>query len=322
MKVLIICRYKSGTEAHVAPFIKEQVDALKSYGTVCEYYLVVRSGAKGYLHDLPKLKKVIREFSPDVIHAHYGLCGLLANLQRQVPVVTTYHGSDINQKAILPFSRIAMLLSAHNIFVSKKTLSIARQRRKYTLLPCGINLSDLQLTDKNEARMRMGLDLNKKFVLFASAFDIAVKNYPLAKAAMALVPEAELIELKGYSRNQVTLLMCAADCFLMTSHTEGSPQVIKEAMACGCPIVSVDVGDVKEMITGLDGCFLTTIVPQSIAENVNIAISSCIRTQGRDRIIKYELENQIVVEKLLVIYSSVMRRRNRKHRIIGNILEI
>ena len=87
----------------------------------------------------------------------------------------------------------------------------------------------------------MGLDNKKKYVLFAGAFDNTVKNAPLAQEVVSLLPGVELIELKGYSRHQVALLMQAVDCFLMTSHSEGSPQVIKEALACSCPIVSVDV---------------------------------------------------------------------------------
>lgn len=66
----------------------------------------------------------------------------------------------------------------------------------------------------------------------------------------------ELIELKGYSHKEVVLLMCAIDVLLMTSITEGSPQVIKVAMACGCPIVSVDVGYVKERVEGVEGCLV------------------------------------------------------------------
>ena len=199
---------------------------------------------------LPQLKRTIEECKPDAVHAHYGLSGLFANLQRRVPVVTTYHGSDINDKRVLPFSKMAMRLSAWNIFVSQKTLEIAKPKKKHNLLPCGIDLTELQLTEKQEARRKMHLSLGKKFILFAGAFDNAVKNAQLAQEAIAQLddPNLELLELKGYSREEVTLLMCAADAFLMTSYAEGSPQVIKEAMACGCPIVSVDVGDVKERI--------------------------------------------------------------------------
>ena len=184
MKVLVVARYK---ERGFAPFVTQQVAALEKLGVECRYFPVKSNGIAGYLKHLKALRKAIKEFQPDVVHAHYGLCGLLANLQRRVPVMTTFRGSDINKKNVLPFSKMAMRLSAWNIFVSIKTIDIAKQKKKYTLLPCGIDIYDLQLTDKQEARNRMRLQENKKYVLFAGAFDNTVKNAPLAKEAVALL---------------------------------------------------------------------------------------------------------------------------------------
>lgn len=302
MKVLFVASYN---RQRFAPFIVEQAEALRRAGCEVEFFGVEGKGLSGYLKALPELKKRIKSFSPDVVHAHYGLCGLLAGFQRRVPVVTTYHGSDINLKSVRPFSKISMSLSAHNIFVSKKTMAIARPHRNYFLIPCGIDITDLQLTDKAEARKAMGLSLERKYVLFAGAFCNAVKNYPLAKAAMELVPEAELLELKGYTRQQVTLLMCAADAFLMTSISEGSPQVIKEAMACGCPIVSVDVGDVKEVVDGVGGCYVCERDVNALAGNLLSAMSFG-RTDGRERIIELGLDNHLVADRLMSIYESVL----------------
>ena len=255
MKILVIASYNKG---RFAPFIVEQAEALKRLGCEVEYFGLKGKGLKGYLKNLPSLKKKIKAWKPDVVHAHYGLSGLLANLQHRVPVVTTYHGSDINDSKARRFSSLAMRFSAWNIFVSSKTLEIAQPKKKFTLQPCGIDLSELQLTERQVARQRLKLDNAKKYVLFAGAFDNTVKNAPLAKEAVELLncSNVELLELKGYSREEVTLLMCAADALLMTSFTEGSPQVIKEAMACGCPLVSVDVGDVKERIAGVEGCYV------------------------------------------------------------------
>ena len=241
MRILIVASFNKG---RFAPFIVEQVEALKKQGCTIDFFGLQGQGLVGYMRNLPLLKQKIKAFCPDVIHAHYGLSGLFANLQRRIPVVTTYHGSDINEKKVLRFSKKAMRLSAWNVFVSRKTLEIAKPKKKYTLLPCGIDLSDLQLTEKDEARRKMNLQTDRKYILFAGAFDVEVKNAPLAKDAVALLKEGqtELLELKGYTREEVTLLMCAADAFLLTSLMEGSPQVIKEALACGCPVVSVDVG--------------------------------------------------------------------------------
>lgn len=306
MKVLVVARYK---ERGFAPFVTQQVAALQKQGVECQFFPVKSNGISGYLKHLKALRSAIREFQPDVVHSHYGLCGLLANLQRSVPVVTTYHGSDINDKKVLPLSKMAMRLSAWNIFVSKKTIEIAKPKKKYSLLPCGIDLSDLQLTDKQEAKERMLLKNDKKYVLFAGAFDNTVKNAPLAKETVALLNDdnVELLELKGYSHDEVILMMCAADALLMTSISEGSPQVIKEALASGCPIVSVDVGDVRERIDGVDGSYVSNDRDsKKLAELLRKAF--CFdTTTGRKKIIADGLENRIIAEKLIGIYNNVLK---------------
>ena len=303
MKVLIVARCKQG---RYAPFIVEQVNALQKQGVDFEFFPVTKRGLAGYLSQVRGLKRAIKVYHPDLIHAHYGLCGLLANLQRRVPVVTTYHGSDINDPRILKLSKIAIRLSKFNIFVSQKNIDTAKVRKNYALIPCGINLEDYPEMDKAKARKLMGLDPDKKYVLFAGAFDNAVKNAPLAISAMALVPEAELLELKGYTRSEVAALMNAIDCFLMTSNTEGSPQVIKEALACGCPIVSVDVGDVKEQIKGVDGCCIAERNSVTIAEIVKKALASKFRTTGKSVIIEKGLTNSLVSLRIKGVYKSLL----------------
>ena len=307
MKILIVASYNKG---RFAPFIVEQAEALKRAGCDVDWFGLQGKGVKGYIKNLPALNRKIKECQPDIIHAHYGLSGLFANLQRKVPVVTNYHGSDINERKVLRFSKLAMRLSAWNIFVSQKTLDIAQPSKKYTLLPCGIDLSDLQLTNKAEARQKMGLDFEKRYILFAGAFDNQVKNAPLAIESVALLnnKSVELLELKDYSREQVTLLMCAADAFLMTSFTEGSPQVIKEAMACGCPIVSVDVGDVRERTDGVEGCFVAnTRNPEELADLLKKALAFGKKTSVREKIIADGLENRQVAAKLLAIYLNLAK---------------
>ena len=304
MKVLVVARCKNG---HYAPFITEQMDAIHKQGVDIQYFSITKNGIIGYLRQFPALLKAIRAFHPDLIHAHYGLCGLLANYQRRVPVVTTYHGSDINDPKVLRLSNKAIHRSRFNIFVSQKNLNIARPEKDYALIPCGINLEDYPLIDKAEARKTMGLDPSKKYVLFAGAFDNRVKNAPLAKEAMRLVPESILLELKGFSRSQVAILMQAVDAFVMTSFTEGSPQVIKEALACGCPIVSVDVGDVKEQISGLDGCYIAERRAEQISEKLIKVLSFHGRTEGRRRIEERHLTNDLVANKLIEVYKTVKK---------------
>ena len=306
MRVLIVCKYKENLPHNMAPFIWEQVQTLSGQGITFRFFLVKGRGVGGYLKEISELKKVIKAFKPDIVHAHFGLCGLLANLQRRVPVVTTYHGSDINNPKTRRLSKIAIMLSAHNIFVSKRLVDIAKPKKNYSVIPCGINLDDYPVLDKAEARRLMNFDLKKKYVLFAGAFDNPVKNPQLANEAVQLLPGVELLELKGYSRRQVAHLMNAVDCFLMTSHTEGSPQVIKEAMACGCPIVSVDVGDVSSIISGIEGCFIADNSAEDIAEKIKMALKFGERTKGRERIEQLGLANNFVAQNLIEIYKTVL----------------
>ena len=325
MKILIVASDKKG---HFAPFIEEQIAALVVKGIEIIRYGVTGHGIMGYLRELPALRRKIRAERPDIVHAHYGLSGLLASLQRLVPVVTTYHGSDINVPSVLRFSKIAMRLSAHNIFVSKRNMDLALSpnsliasslKKHSTLLPCGVNIpkpwSEMQtqwveqLTLNQWVQKKLKADV--KHVLFAGAFDNAVKDASLAKAAINELAiegvKVELIELKGYNRDQVNALMYNCHALLLTSKTEGSPQVIKEAMACGCPIVSVDVGDVAERVSGVEGCYVvSTREPSAIAEALKKAIAFEGKTNGREKIIEMGLSNEQVAERLMAIYESIV----------------
>lgn len=310
MKILIVCSYKEKMLDGCVPFIREQVAAIRAQECECEYFHVKGKGIVGYLKAVPKLRTKINEFRPDVIHAHYGLSCLVANLAtRRVPVVSTYHGSDINVKSVRRFSKIAIRLSAWNIYVSKRNMALvgAVEGKKCSLIPCGVSLSDDQMQSRSEACKALGWSATDKKVLFAGAFDNDVKQPELAKAAIALLNGVELVELKGYSRSEVNLLMCAANCLLMTSRAEGSPQVVKEAMACSCPIVSVDVGDVAERTEGVDGCYVVkSREPREIAEAIEKALAFEGRTNGREKILEYGLTNEIVAKKIIKIYGNII----------------
>lgn len=306
MRVLIVARYINN---RFSPFVKEQVRALEKLGFVFQFFPIRYQGVRGYLRELPVLHRTIDAFKPDLLHAHNGPSGLFANLQRRVPVVTTFHGSDINEPSSRKISKLAIRLSAFSIFVSQKLIDIAKPTKKFALVPCGISLEDYPMVEKSEARRQMGLKLGGKYVLFAGAFDKEVKNAPLAKATVALLPGVELLEMKGYSRQQVALLMQAVDALLLTSHTEGSPQAVKEALACGTPIVSVDVGDVKDRIKGVDGCYMAGRNEEELADALNKAIAYGKRTQGREVVVNNRLTNDIVALRIANIYEKVSKSK-------------
>ena len=308
MKVLIVANYNTG---YFSPFVIEQMAALQNEGVQVDTYGIEGKGYIGYLRNVRNICRRIRDFQPDLIHAHYGLSGLCANLQRKVTVVTTFHGSDVHSGGrVLELSQMAMRLSAYNIFVSKKMLEMSGYKKSNAcVLSCGIDLNTIHQVPKDMAREQLGWDKELDIGLFSGAFDNDIKNYPLAKAAVDKLGDVKLIELKGYSREEVNLLMNAADCLLMTSHREGSPQVIKEAMACGTPIVSVDVGDVREVIGDTAGCYIAERNPDDIAAKIEMALAFNSKTKGRQRIIDLGLSNDLVAKKLISIYHNVLKNR-------------
>lgn len=312
MRVLIVCsrRHYSPHTDYMAPFVYEQMKTIQAKGVDCRVVLV-KNGAKGYYYAIRQIKRVIHEFTPDIVHAHYGLCGLIANIQRIVPVVTTFHGTDLHSRHLRYLSRLSARFSKRSIVVSEELKHWLPRMNSIRVIPCGINSELLIPMEKEEARAKLGWDNEAKFILFSKEFYNTTKNYPLAKASVdeynnrfAGENKAELLEFIGYTREQVLLLYNAVDCILMTSNHEGSPQFIKEAMACNCPIVSVDVGDVRHVISGVEGCYLAERVPEDISQKLDLAIKHG-KTSGRNKVLK-EFDSRIIADKVIRVYNEVL----------------
>ena len=153
IKVMVMCRYHYGKPA---PFITDQIVALEKDGCVATLFNTEGDGIMGYVKAYFRMKAAIKSIKPDIIHAHYGMTGLLANFQRRVPVVTTYHGSDINLSKVRKLSQMSMRLSAFNIFVSRKNVEQAGAKSKYELIPCGVDTSVFCKMDKGEDEFANG----------------------------------------------------------------------------------------------------------------------------------------------------------------------
>jgi N-acetyl sugar amidotransferase len=313
MNILIICSgnvENFSLEIHHA-FVFDQINAVKrKYPDIkFDYFYIKGKGILGYLKNLQKLKQKLREEKFDLIHAHYALSSLLANMQVKVPVVTTFHGSDINFWYLNILSSIVNVRSSQSIFVSEKLknkILINRNKDKMHIIPCGIDLNIFYPVDKQTARDYFKLSADRKYVLFSSSFSSKVKNYPLAHKAIDLLKDepVELLELKNYNRNEVNVLLNAVDAALMTSFSEGSPQFIKEAMAVNCPVVSTDVGDVREMLEGAEGCYLTTFKAVDVAEKISRALKFGIKTNGRSNILHFD--NEKISEEVYKVYLKTV----------------
>ena len=310
-KILVVCSgNKNNFELKTNQvFIYEQVEAIKHRdpGIVIDYFIIKGKGFLGYLKNIKNINRVCYINNYKTIHAHFAFSGLLANCQRKIPVVTTFHGSDINIFKSRLISFIVELLDYKNIYVSNNLFSrsLYQNKKKSKFIPCGIDFSIFYPIEKTTAREVLNLDQTKYYILFSSSFNNNIKNYALLKEAVSLLKKWDItvIELKGYNRNEVSLLMNAVDICILTSFSEGSPQFIKEAIACNCPVISTDVGDVKEILTGVENSFIINYDVDLLAEKIKHVLLLNKRTQVSKIIKKYD--NNLIAGQILDVYAEI-----------------
>jgi glycosyltransferase involved in cell wall biosynthesis len=178
--------------------------------------------------------------------------------------------------------------------------------KHYTIKPCGIEITDI--VDKATAQDAMQLPKEKINILFGGAFSNLRKNVALAHAALEIVnrEDINLIEMRGFNREQVTKLFCGCDMLLLPTKSEGSPQVLKEAMAYNCPIVATDVADIAYLLDGVNNSYVTSFDPEDVAAKIQQVIACGERTNGRERILQLKLMNNQVAKTIFAIYESIL----------------
>lgn len=310
----------------VSSFVQSQFDSLKAEGLEMVLFPVVGHGVLGYLKAVFELRKLVCKEQPDIIHAHYSVCGHVAwlaclGLCHKPKIVVSILGSfpTRNRKWKLVRYCVRHLWDAT---IVKSNRTAAQLDLPVHIIPNGVNLDTFQVMDHTEARKRVGFEADKKYVIWCSNPSRPEKNWPLAETAVQITNEASniihntsyisLVPVFDKTPNEVMTYMNAADCFLLTSNSEGSPNVIKEAMACNCPIVTTDVGDVNERLHDLDGCY---VVPDNELESERIrelgnaivkAIEFGKRTEGRKRIIEDQLEISQIAQRINTVYIELV----------------
>ena len=331
MKLLLVCRYKPQFPHAVLPFVFEQGESLRLLGHEIAYFPI--SG--NYLLALGGLKKKIREFQPDIVHAHYGLSAITAELQSLVPVITTFHNGETLNWHVNFLTSLFSLRSKHVVYVAQHIHDLLYfKAKKYSIIPCGVNMDDCHIIDQITAREQLGFETGVKYILFGGGFDNLRKNYAILRNAVEHMEKASWIpveggercgnivclEMKGLSRAECVLRMNACDLFALPSHSEGSPQALKEAMACNCPIVATDMADVHHLLGDLPGHYILRNPRKTherweadenslneLVELLKEALQINARTNGRQRIIEMGLDNEQVAKRLVEIYNQVLK---------------
>lgn len=310
MKILFI---SSGNSIlGISSLIKRQGESLQNNGVEVEYFTIYGKGMFGYLSNYKKLKKKIRQFNPDILHAHYSLSGFLATLTFRKPIVVSLMGSDINLSAFVKFvTKFLCKYVWSKTIVKSYDMSNKLLVPNVIIIPNGVDINLFKPLKKDWCCEQLSWMATKKHFLFAANPDRAEKNFVLVKNSLDLLNDVdyELHTLSNVSHSDVPIMMNAADVIILTSLWEGSPNVIKEGMACNRPIVSTDVGDVRWVFGDVKGCFISGFNPTELKEKLLEALefSSLIgSTNGRERLIELGLDSKSVAQRIVGVYNQII----------------
>jgi hypothetical protein len=292
-------------------FVKEMVDVQRQLGLdVGVFYIGGRRTPLKYAIGILRLWGQLLRKRYDLIHAYYVYSGIVARMQLLYPVIVTLCGSDVNLPSQRPFSKFLYKMVSRTIVQTQRMKELLGDKNAI-VMHMGVNLSIVRLVPQSEARSRLGLSQDSKFALFPYDPSRKLKRYDLFIGALTKAkrdqPALEPLIMKGLPKEWVPIYMSAADVLVLTSDIEGSPNTVKEALACGLPIVSVDVGDVVELITGIDGCWICEAIDDAIAQGILKAVSFGRRTDGRKRAL--EFSSEITASKLMALYEEVLNER-------------
>jgi glycosyltransferase involved in cell wall biosynthesis len=294
-------------------FVQQQVASLQREGVDVDVLNVdVKKSKWLYPWSFVPLQRQVLTHQYDLVHAHYVFAGVVARSQFRFPVVLTHHGDEAFYGWQALLCRLMSRLVDKTIVVTepiKKSIGLESS----AVIPCGVDFDIFKPMDKHWAREQLGLPAEKRLVLFVGNYPEWRKRFDIVQDAVALLKtkraNVELVVAYKQTYEKIPLYMNACDVMVLPSEREGSPQVVKEAMACNLPIVSVDVGDVPDVLAGVEGCYVSPRDPTSIAEKLALILEGCERTDGREKTRRYELSS--IARQIVEVYKEVIGNHRR-----------
>jgi len=309
LKILHV--YRGYGELLSNPVVDNQIDAFNSVDNISIDRYIVNKGGINYLKEIFKLHRFIKQNKVDVIHAHYSFSGFLSSLSFSgKPVVCSLMGSDVLASKIFKWiiKFFDKIIWARTIV---KSVEMQQVFPNSIIIPNGVDFKNFISINKDDAKLKMGFNRDEIDIIFvATNPNSKVKNLTLAESAVEIVKkkidtQINLRVLSDIDFLDLPYYFNSADMLLLTSLSEGSPNVIKEAMACNCPIVSTDVGDVREVIGNTAGCYITSFEPDDVANKITKAISFGKRTNGREQI--QNLDSRIIAKRIIELYNDCIK---------------
>lgn len=327
IKVLFIS--SGNSKDGISPIVVRQGESLIANGIELKYFTIKGRGIKGYLSNLSHLRETINEFKPQILHAHYCNSAYLALLVKsKKKLVTSFMGDDLLGSRKID-GRVTFLSSVmsviNNLFsflffdfsiLKSRQMELKLWSEKSEVIPNGVDIEkEFYPMDKKLARNLVGFDSSSINIIFVSNPKRLEKNYQLSNNAVQIIRSkgfrVNIHQVFNQTSEKLNQYYNAADLLILTSFHEGSPNVIKEAMACNTPIVSTDVGDVKWVFGDIEGCYLTTFEAKDVACKIELAINfsgEIGKTQGRERLINLGLDSGSTAKKIINIYKSILKK--------------
>ncbi len=334
MRVLVVTNmYPTSESPFYGIFVQEHVEALRKFDVEVDVFFTNPKRTRAaYLMKLPALIRQIRAGNYDIIHAQHSYCIYQLALVRQLvhncpPIIFTIHEGE----AFLPkdlrdpkadflkqfvyskrLKRWALQMADFVVSVERRLPQVIGYEGPYEVIPPGVNTELFRPKDLVESRKELGLPQFEQIILFpADPKRDFNKGFELFQQSLAYLKRPVHVITGGFiPHDQMPSYMNAADVIVQTSRFEASPMVVKEAMACNRPMVSTDVGDVREIFGDTPGYFLCAPDPKDIAEKIEQALQFGQPTQGRARILELGLSLEQTSRKYLRLYEQLINQKN------------
>ncbi len=306
-----------------ASYLVRQVDFLRRAGVDIDVF-PFRGARKpmNYLRAWRQVQARLKQEQFDLVHAQFGQSALLA-WPKHVPLVVTFHGCDIQGvkhpdgsmtlggRFLQRMCRVIARRADAVILVSERMRRFIPASLPTPIIPTGLDFDKIPTMSREAARQQLGLSLSDRLVLFVGSPTEPVKRYPLAQRAVEVLNRtfaATLVLGSAMPHRDILVLMNACDALVVTSIQEGSPGVVKEALACNLPIVSLNVGDVPARLKGIAGCEICGDErPETIAASLERVLRRGERIRGREAV--EELDERVLAARVIAVYRSVLSSR-------------
>jgi glycosyltransferase involved in cell wall biosynthesis len=328
MRVLVVTNmWPSAERPGWGAFVKSQVESLAKVG--CDNVLYEIHGWRStgeYLKAMWELPAVARKSGADLVHAHYGLSGAAA-MRVDLPLVVSFCGDDLlgrpladgratwKSRALIPLSRLAARRADAVIVKTEEMRRVIPEIGDVHVIPNGVDLSRFQPEPRSEARAALGWRQEGFMLLFAADRNEPRKNFPLAEATRAALAarglDVRLETIHGRPQPDVVRAMNAADVLLLPSFHEGSPNVVKEAMAVNLPVVAAPVGDVAERLREVTPSHVVPRAEDAFADAAAAVLAGGRRSNGRE-VLARTLSIESVAQRVLAVYAEARAKRGTR----------